>query len=363
MGLFDRFKKKQVDGPQEEREPAVYTKELTDGETVITVSNLARINKILHRDQSKTELVIGRIAKYKERETLMWDDTDYIAFEMPLGSKITKDMLEQVINQYDIDKRSVSPDEKAFYIGRMQEQMGKFSFGNKSAAVQNMVAQQVDSMIQSRSEQIRESYERNERLRQEEQRKAREQDEIRRREYNAIRDRERAQRKSNPELTSLGSYNPGGKIYTDYDGTDMITGDILRLRQVDKVCKDSSGTYLYSAYIDKAQHNFDAVFLGESEPAGCYVCFTLPGRLEDIVKSGDKTKITQVLELLSDSRNFQNEGHLTYVGGIDRNGMIDRSTQPTSVPLANRVQKMQQDYEQRNAQFNQRGRYTNDEGR
>lgn len=363
MGLFDRFRKKQIETPPEEREPAIYSKELPDGVNVITISNLTRADKIKHRDQSQTELVLARIAKYKETETLMWDDADYVAFEMPIGRKITKDMLEEVIHQYSIDKRIESSGEKAFYIGRMQEAMGRVIFGNKSAAVQGIVKQKVASLIQNRSDQMRESYERNERLRQEAERKAKEQDEIRRREYNAIRDRDRAQRKSNPYLTSLGSYTPSGKTYTDYDGIDTVKGDFLRVRQVDKVCKDESGTYLYSAYVDRTSNEHNAEFLGEHEPAGSFVCFTLPGRLEDIVKSGDQTRITQVLDLLSDPRNFENEGHLTYIGGITRGGYVNHTNTPPSPDFASRIKRMQDEYEARRASYmskNARNLYDDD---
>lgn len=355
MGLFDRFRKKQVKTQQpEEREPAVYSKELSDGVNVITLSNFARMGKISHRDQSQTELVLARIAKYRENDTLMWDDADYVAFEMPVGKKITKEILEAVASQYDINKRLAMPQDKAFYVGRVQEAVGKIMLGNKSAAVQSMVDKEVASLVQSRNDQMRESYERNERLRQEAERKAREQDEIRRREYNAIRDRDRAQRKSNPYLTSLGSYTPSGKTYTDYDGIDTVKGDFLRLRQVDKVCKDSSGTYLYSAYVDRTSSSMNVEFLGEHEPVGSFVCFTLPGRLEDIVKSGDQTRITQVLDLLSDPRNFENEGHLTYIGGITQGGYVNHTNTPPSPDFASRIKRMQDEYEARRASYIQK---------
>lgn len=350
MGLFDRFKKKKEEPVQEEREPMIHSKKMPDGINEITISNFTRMGRIAHRDQSQTELVLARISKTREGDTIMWDDSDYIAFEMPADRKITETMLDEAINQYDINKRIASSGERAFYIGRMQEAIGRVIFGNKSNAVQNMVNQKVASLIQGRSEQMRESYERNERLRQEAQRKAKEQDEARRNQYNALRNKERAERLASPSIRSLGRYGSGSKQYIDYDGTDMEKGDILRLRQVDKVCKDENGTYLYSAYIRKVQHNFDVERLGEQEPEGSFVCFTLPGRLEDMVKSGDQTKIRNVLTLLSDPRNFENEGHLTYVGGITASGQIDRSSMAPSMPLDNKIKQMQSSYDMRKQQ-------------
>lgn len=364
MGLFDRFRKKQEEPVKEEREPMVHSKLLADGISEVTISNLTRMGKISHRDQSITELVLARISKNRQGDTVMWDDTDYIAFEMPVGQKVTEAMLDEAINQYDVNKRIANPGERAFYIGRMQEAIGRVIFGNKSNAVQNMVSQKVASLIQDRSQQMRESYERNERLRQEEQRKARERDEAMRREHEAIRNRERAGRLASPELKSLGSYGSSGKQYSDYNGTDMVTGDFLRLRQVDKVCKDASGTYLYSAYVDRTSSEHNAEFLGASEPAGSFVCFTLPGRLEDFVKSGDKARITQVLQLLSDPRNFENEGHLTYVGGITRDGVVNHTNMPPSPDFAKQVRKMQDSYEMKKQQeMSAYRRSYDDEGR
>lgn len=357
MGLFDRFRKKKE--PEIQRDPeeallAMHVKGLTDGINEIMTTNLTRYRKIAHSDGSRTNLVFGRISKYRTGDTVFFDAADYIAFEVPEGTKVTEAMLDEAIRQYDINKRIASSGERAFYVGRMQEAMGKVFFGNKSTAVENIVKDEVNKLEQARGIQVRETIERNERLRQEEQRKAREQDEIRRREYNAIRDRERAQRKSNPYLTSLGSYTPSGKTYTDYDGIDTVKGDFLRLRQVDKVCKDASGTYLYSAYVDRTSNEHNAEYLGEHEPAGSFVCFTLPGRLEDIVKSGDQTRITQVLDLLSDPRNFENEGHLTYIGGITQGGYVNHTNTPPSPDFASRIKRMQDEYEARRASYIQK---------
>lgn len=350
MGLFDRFRKKQEEPVKEEREPMVHSKLLADGVSEVTISNLTRMGQLKHRDNSQTELVLARISKARQGDTVMWDDTDYIAFEMPVGRKVTEAMLDEAINQYDINKRIASQGERAFYIGRMQEAIGKVIFGNKSNTVQNMVSQKVASLIQERSQQMRDSYERGEMLRQEEQRKARERDEAMRREHEAFRNRERAKRLASPELKALGSYGSSGKQYNDYDGTDVVTGDFLRLRQVDKVCKDADGTYLYSAYVDRTSNEHNAEFFGQTEPSGSFVCFTLPGRLEDIVKSGDRAKVTQVLQLLSDPRNFENEGHLSYIGGITRAGQISRSSMAPSIPLDNRIKQMQSSYEMRKQQ-------------
>lgn len=141
----------------------------------------------------------------------------------------------------------------------------------------------------------------------------------------------------------------------------MITGDIMRLRRVNKVGKDADGTYLYSGFISTVETE-DAMelFAINEDPPGDYVCFTLPGKLEDIVRSGDTTQIRNVLELLSLSNDYM--PGLTYIGGLDKYGQISRDAMPRSTGIANKIAQMKQEYSERIKQAINRNHYnTGDE--
>lgn len=356
MGLFDRFKKKEE--PKVERDIAYYSKKLPDGISEIEVDGLSRIQKFRHRDNSETSLILGRIETVEGNNAFMIDSADYIAFELPIGQKITEEAILAAIDQYNIDKASSVSESKSFYVGQIEN--GKVI--KKSAAVQKYVDDTVSSIEQNREMQYKQKAEERRKAEEAAREKQRIEDEKRRKEYEEIQNRDRTMRKNNPELKSAGKFQIQGIELSDYDGVDMIKGDILRLRQVNKLCKDIEGTYLYSAYVSKVQHKYDAEILGNGEPAGDYICFTLPERLEDIVQRGDRNQITTVLELLSDERT--RSGELTYIGGIDRSGQISRDSFPKSSALANRVAQMQQAYSMKKQQSMRRESYNSyDDGR
>lgn len=340
MGIFDRFKKKAEKEikPQPKGDIVNYSKESPDRSSEIIVHGLTKSGTITHRDGVQTQLVMGRIAKVIGSNAFYIDSSDYIAFEMPVGKTITEDMIIAAINQYEIDKNADMSENRAFYVGRVENGVA----GNKSLAIQKAVEKEVALKIQKSQEEAR-IREENRRIEEDKAReKAQKEDEIRRREREAIENREKAERIQNFGINPTGSYQYNGKRLSDYDGVDMISGDILRLRQVDKVCKDSEGIYLYSAYVDRVAHEYDVEMIGSGEAAGQYVCFTLPQRLDDIIQSGNREQIGKVLQLLSGERG--KNGELTYIGGIDRSGQINRFPMPDSHGISKKVEQMQQEY-------------------
>lgn len=356
MGLFDRFKKKE-EPKKEERDIANFSVPLSDGISEMVVDGLTRIQNFRHRDNSRTSLVMGRIERVEGSNAFYLDSADYIAFELPEGQKITEDAVLAAVRQYTINKNSAQAQSKAFYVGKVQD--GRIA--GDSVAVQQYVEQTVAQMEAKRSQMFQQQMQQKQRQEAAAREKQQAEDERRRLENEAVRSRERSARLQKPQLRSNGSYQVQGMAFSEYDGVDMINGDILRLRQVNKVCKDAEGTYLYSAYVNKVEHEYDVEILGEDEPAGDYVCFTLPGRLEDIVKAGNPDQIKTVLELLSAER--PNSKELTYIGGIDRSGQIVRDAMPRSSGIANRVAQMKQAYSARKQQLNGRNASSYDDGR
>lgn len=358
MGLFDKLlgKKPQSNKVKEISDLKNYSKDLQSGDQV-SIDSLSRLGTITHRDSSQTELILGRIIKIQDGYTIMNDEQDYIAFELPKGQKITEEVLLSVAEQYDIDKSLGQISGKTCYLGRVEETRDGVIIGNKSASVEKMIKQRVDSIESQRQNSLQESYQRNqvERLRAEEM-VVQQIDEMKREDLERM-SNERSARLSSPSLQYTGRMAVGKKVYMDYDGVDMQTGDILRLRKVDKVCKNEKGQYLYTAYINSVEHDHDAdMFNDEGEPEGSLVAFVLPGRLEDFVNSGNSEQIKTILNLLSRGRNIAKAGQMTYIGQIDERGAISQE-----VAIASMVSRIQQDYSMRKARNNKN--FSGDEGR
>lgn len=346
MGLFDKlFGRKSAEEPKKEaNDVLIYSEVVANGEE-IEVNSLSRYGTIRHSNNSETELIIGRIIKHQEDHTVMNDEQDYIAFELPVGQRVTESILHSVVKQYNIDKSAGKVDKKACYVGELKETNAGVILGKRSAAVEGMVKSQVAKLEERRASLIQNEYQkrRAEQIKVEEMRV--EQSAIRQKEYLETSSKERAGRLSNPVLRLVDKLSIGKKLYTGYDGVDMQTGDILRLRNVDKVCKDQNGQYLYTAYVNSVEHSHDAEMYNEHQkPAGKLVAFTLPGRLQDFVDTGRPEQIRNILTLLSKGKSLAKDGQMTYIGGIDAKGNINNDSKPTSPGIANMLMQMQKQY-------------------
>ena len=129
--------------------------------------------------------------------------------------------------------------------------------------------------------------------------------------------------------------------YEEYNGRNIENGDVLKLRQIQKVGKDKLGNYLYSGYIQSTENEYDEERLDNEEPFGFPVCFELPERLSDIVTRQDPKEIDRVLELFSDRQNFKSND-LQYIGNIDKTGIVQHGGMSKSSAINYKVQQLQQ---------------------
>lgn len=340
MGLFDMFKRKSVQEPTEKPVPQTdvtyYDSVLPNGLLGI-VRDIERVGTVKHRDGIVQDLILAKVGQTDMDETIFDDNLPYVGFEIPHGKKITEAILRGVLNSSI--KEDASHNQHQIYIGRMQETTQGISFGNKSEAVKGMIKNKIQEIQDTRREENRIIMENREKAN-----ALRQQEILEQAKRNAINEEKiRKARIQNPTITEINRINDNGKVLVDYNGTDIVNGDILRLRSVNKVGKDESGTYLYSAYVSKAFHDYDVEMINGDEPGGAFVCFTLPGRLEDMVRNGNKQQISSILTLLSDTRNFNNPNSLTFIGGINSQNEVDTRTTP-SYGIMNVIQRMQQNY-------------------
>lgn len=339
MGLFDRLKKQPKQTVQGEK--YLYSMPIQGSEEEIIALNIEKINTIKHRNNELTDLMMARIIQQDPQYMIYVDDSDYVTFELPQGMKVNDEIMQIVMKQY----QQGNVGQQHHYLGRLLSDRNVYRFGNKSLAVEKIATQKIQERIQQKREQTartNQGYEQNEKRRREaflERVDAREH-------LNEL-EEERNQRRQFPTLRRVYAYEPlarqGQKTYSNYDGVNVETGDILRIRQVDKIGKDGSGTYLYSAYIYNTPNEYD-VERFKGQPNGVAVCFELQKKLEDIVNGGDINEITQVLQLLSDRRNFDNPEQLSYIGEIDKNGQANRRAISSSSAIQSAIVNLQRQF-------------------
>ena len=347
MGVLDKLGEILKGKPNKEnaqKSKYIYTKPIQNSKEEIMAFNIDVINSVKHRDNEITDIIMARLTKHNPMETIYMDLADYVAFEVPKGTEINDEIMNLVMEQYEKETLTKSQ-EQQYYFGRLTNNRGINELGNKSATVENLVKQTVQRILKQKETQQEQKKIEEEQKKQEEISKREEfLKSIDGRKYIESMQNEKNNRKLAPTLQK--KYVPeyeqkGQKTYSNYDGINVNTGDILRIRQVDKIGKDGSGTYLYSAYIDNIANDYDVEIFDE-EPMGIPVCFELPKSLENIINSGDVNEINKVLQLLS-VENI-NPNQLNYIGEIDKNGKIERNSQSSSPAIQKHIAKMKKDF-------------------
>ena len=341
MEVFDRFKKVE--------KPKIQPSAKTQYEKEVFMSSVNCINKIKHRNNEITNLYMSRIMPTSK--TIIFDEADYVAFETPQGYQIDKNTINLLIQRYLRESANQEANRNKYYFGMIQQMGQELYFGHKSEAVDKIVEQIVNE-DKARTDAYKEKiYNKKRKENEEKTRQELFRSQIDARKHLAEQEAERQARRNNPRITLEYKYNVDGKNYCDYNAVNINTGEILRIRNTNKVCKDINGTYLYTADIENTEHDYDAKILG----TGYSVCFELYTRLEDIVNSNNIEEIEKVLELLSDSQNFQDKDNLKYIGKLNKNGQVSREKMSNSPALAYVIKDLQQRFVEKNMQENKEG--------
>ena len=146
----------------------------------------------------------------------------------------------------------------------------------------------------------------------------------------------------------------GGKTKNSgefYDGVNLNNGEILRLRNVRKIAKDTTGRYIYTARIDSTPNKDDVELL--SGEIGYPVVFTVPFRLNDIINTEYDVKYKKQLEmalLRIFSKVFESNIDLSNgiydIGGINKDGetILNSEKYGVSRIIISEIAKMQREY-------------------
>lgn len=168
----------------------------------------------------------------------------------------------------------------------------------------------------------------------------------------------RIERFNNPYLKQLPYTWIENKPLENYDGINLSieknTGNILRLRNVKKVGKDGSGTYLYWGYMYNSFEETNPE-IKDLDKGAVPVCFELYKRLEDIAKEKNEDETIALLTFLSNPDNFKKSNTVKYIGHFFKKTIENKkeiieeyraSTEKNSnsPTIQKQIEKIQRDY-------------------
>lgn len=352
MGIFDFFKKEKNNNIDDKfKNMTEYDARMSNGMHVM-VNRIERERNVTYRDGQTTSIMKARLKEYRDGDCIIFDTFEYIAFEIPEGMQIDKRMMECIIQNYykqynDRNENSYS------YLGRIFENQDGYTMGPKSNAVNNYIEEHMNSSIKrEKEERMSRMNQRQEEIRKREVQQFRQN--VDARDYLKEKEQEKNKRLQNPTIQLIDNVIADGKTFENYDGINLNTGEILRLRNMLKVGKDENGTYLYTGHIYNTQNKDDEEVLNvDGQMIGSYVCFELPRRLSDIVNDNNKEEQLRLLELLSNEKNYENEKRLKYIGKVDINNFITRNELASSNSIQRKIEELKnmQEIEIENGKF------------
>lgn len=340
MGWFKKEKNSEI---KENNSPRLFPIKLSNGLSIEIIS-VEKDRVVQHSDGRKSVIhVIGISNPYIPGQVMVMEPAKYIAVEVEENQKIDNEFIRTMMARYfamGINKEGCQ------YVGEYNSQYKQFDKYSKS--VENYVRSTLNVKLQNRINEKK--YQKSLEI------YVNSKKEIQNWRDNLIKnaqkykdnlDRVKEDRISRPYLESKGYVNVFGKTVANYNGINTQTGEILKIRHLDKVGKDGNGTYLYTGYIQNVMDKDKNEVLGEARPRGTFVCFEMRKRFEDIVNSGNLQQIKQLLNFFSTSgiRGYEKDG-LYYIGKMDEYGNISRNANSNSPAIRNAIEGIKREYAQ-----------------
>lgn len=328
----------------------------------IMITSLEYNNIATHSNGEKTDVIVAKMIEVQEDSVIAPNSETHIAFEVTQGVPIDQAMLSKIGTYYlrELKNKDRNPD--CMYLGRISENpYGEINWNNKSDVIGKYINEKVaprlneekrkkqeKQIIEQRAAEVRDISEHEEYVRKLQKKQ---------REKQTQQNNVRMDRINNPYLKQVGpNYVVDGKIYSDYNGIDMIGGDILKLRKLNKVGKDANNIYLYTGYISTTPNEYDPEVLSKTaRPMGREVCFASDRKIEEILQSNDIGDLKTLLTALSLPSNEKNEA-LEYIGRINKSNMIDTDLNNATEPIKSTVAKLKEEFrEEQEKESQQRG--------
>lgn len=358
MGIKDFFSKKREN---QENDYSIFNCEFGETNSIDTqvfISSVKKYSDYIRQDGKKVDIVVAKMMEdlYGKhdlgtsyvQQLPTPEQCDNVVFEIP--SNMNKQQLEtliQIMTDYYEKAKNVDQKSKYMYLGYIDE----YSRGEQQTDrnVLEFINENILPTLQQENVELKTRRDRSTQTTQNQTQVEQAEQEWKNslrvnQDYELLK---RKQRISNAEIHQKSDfyYNKDGKSCIDYDGINVRNGDILKIRQLEKVGKDENGTYLYSGYIQSVFDKDKYESLGDETPLGIPVCFATDMRVEDIVHKQDIQEVYSLLTMLSAEDNFRNNnGILNYIGKLDKYNRIFPDINETSKAIQDSVASLKQKF-------------------
>lgn len=343
----------------------IYLKDANGNNTII-LNSIKYDNQFVYQDGTKTNIMVAQILKQtnigEESHGLFRGDREYIAFEMSDGMAVNNEILMQKIATYYSyeQQHNMFQNEECKFIGYIDSNPGNYQINinpniekyvkdnlsekiKNEANIENAIRQ--EEIIKNHKEDISASKKYRNNLYQETRR------------YMEENKKQKNDRIQNFYLNQkFVQKSQNGKTYAALEGIDVTNGDYLHVSELNKVGKDETGTYVYTAYLeDSAEKNY-VQNLGNGmvrhSNKAVPVCFTTQKRIEDILAGQNRQEIYNVLSLFSNKEVAKNNnGYLNFIGSLDENANIKQSNQnELTSTIKQTISKLQEQFYQKTMQ-------------
>ena len=334
-----------------------YTITLSNNGEELMITSIQFHKQVKHRNGEVTNLMIAKAICYQDGNTIYFNQQESIAFEVPAGAQIDDVILQKIGDYYMYERNMPDHNKECMYLGRLSQDPYDLGTHNKSEAVNRYINEKVEPQIaREKQEQIErqmQSYREREEREKEKQREFVNRMQEEHKQYLRQQNKIKIERMGNPYLRKISEERAiDGKMYCDYNGVNVLNGDILRLRKMNKVGKDENGTYLYTGYIESTEHEHDVEILSrDGVPTGIPICFATDKKIEEIIQSDNPNDLKILLLMLSQTEEcINNNGYLNYIGKIDNYNRTDKNIENTTRTIQSTVEKLQQEFYQRKMQ-------------
>ena len=313
---------------------------LPNGAGTLMITNIQFERQYEYANGINTNLMIANFYHIENQNAIINGNLEHVAFEIREGQSIDEVILDK-IGKYYVYEKNMPDNKSCIYLGHLSQDPYELGTNNKNMYVQEYVNQELSYRFDVEKEQARqnvlesqrESMERHNREAQNYRDRLKQEHEL----YQIQQQNIKQQRIQNPYL------EPKDNSLRNFDGINMYNGEILRLRQMNKIGKDDNGTYLYTGYVQSTPNEHDVEYLNQNgKPMGRPVCFATDKKIEEIMQSNNPNDLINFLSMLSNEQN--DNGYLNYVGKIDMYGRNDPNIANTSSQIQTAVNKLKNQF-------------------
>lgn len=328
----------------------------TYGRSLI-ITSIKIENKIKYSNGKTGNIAIAKAYDLSEDDsTISYDSKQEknIVFEVEEGVPIDNTIVQKIAQYYMYEENMPNNNGNCIYIGKISTIPYDLGIDNKNATVQQYVKNKIEPKIEMekrmQNERQMESFEERNDISTSQEYRNRIKRETQK--YMNYEKQVKLNRKNNPYLTQVNKNKINGITYKDFDGVDIQSGELLRVRHLEKVGKDDEGTYLYTAYVDSTSDENNVDFLDEKEYLMKQpICFTTDKKIEDILSDNNIEELKNLLYLLSTPNskhlNYSYKSGELYYSGNFSNGKINYGGN-ISETIKNKIKKISQEIYKQN---------------